>query len=231
MIVQAKDAEAGRRYRVLDSGDIIEVLARPSDARVGKMVPLTTRDGSFVHVNAVTRNGRRLKEADPSAPLVIPAFFKLEPFDGVYAKAPVRRAPPPRVQAPPKNGGPGRRTKGDTPWRGWAVAVRHDMEGLLEVVESEGFWLAETFHYFRVGFRAETCMGVFKAGQLGFHERPDGPLGEFPAKKPTTDPYLPWKVELCSVMSAERWEEMLDMLRRHLREFKRRVERSSRARK
>lgn len=231
MAIMAKDAEGGRRYKVLDTGDIIEVLARPSDARAGRMVPLTTRDGSFIHVNAVTLKGRRLKETDPSAPLAIPSFYKLELYDGPYSKAPMKRIVPPRVPAAPRGGGPGRRTKGKTPWRGWAVDARHDMENLLEVIESEGFWLAETFHYFRVGFQADTCMGVFKAGQLGFHEKPDGPLGAFPAKKPTTDPYLSWKVELCSVLAAEKWEEMLDMMRRHLREFKRRIERSGRARR
>ncbi len=222
MTILAKDAEAGRRYRCVDTGDVIEILSRPSDARNGRMVPLTTKDGSFVHVNAVTRKGRRIKDADPSAPLAIPAFYRLEPYDGPYVKAPARRAIHP---VPAKPGGRGRTPKGKTPWRGWAVAVRHDMERLLETIEAEGFWISETFHYFRVGFRADTCLGVFKAGQLGFHERPSGPLGDFPAKAPTTDPYLPWKIELCSVMAAEKWEEMQDMLRRNLREFKRRVER------
>ncbi len=223
MIIQAKDAEAGLRYKVLDTGDIIEVCSRPSDARNGRMVPLTTKDGSFIHVNAISQRGRRIKEPDRTAPLVIPAFFRLELHDGPYVRGPVKREIHPKLA--PSTGKAGRPVKGKVSWRGWAASVRHDMERLLEVIESEGFWLGETFHYFRVGFQSETCMGVFKAGQLGFHGRPDGPLGDFPAKKPTTDPYLPWKIELCSVMSAEKWDVMLDLLRRHLREFRRGVSR------
>jgi hypothetical protein len=222
MVIFARDAQAGRRYRCVDTNDIIEVCARPEDSRNGKLVPLKTEDETFIHVNAISHKGRRIREANPAAPLAIPEFYKLELYEGPYEKSPTKRlvVPKPKMKVLT-----GRKKKGDTPWRGWAAQVRHDMESLLEVVEAEGFWLAETFHYFRVGFRSETCLGIFKAGQLGFPSRPSGLLGQFPAKKPKTDPYLPWKVELGVVMAAEKWDEMLDMLRRYLREFKSRIER------
>jgi hypothetical protein len=102
------------------------------------------------------------------------------------------------------------------------------MERILEVVEDEGCWITETFHYFRVGYKAETGLGVFKAGQLGFHSRPTGQLGQFPEKPKTTDPYMPWKVELGTVMAAEEWDTMLDLVRRFLREFKQKIDKRKR---
>jgi len=226
MIIFAKDAGAGRRYRCVDTGDLIEICARPKDALNGKLVPLTTADGSFIHVNPIAANNSRVRSRNPAEPIVIPAFFKLESYDGPYTKMPARRTVVPKPPIPKNKKGRGK--KGDTPWRGWAAKARYDMERILELIEAEGFWLADTFHYYRVGLQAETGMGVFKAGQLGFHKRPDGPLGEFPAKKLTTDPYLPWKVELRSVMAAEKWDEMLDMVRKYLRDFRKQVERRNR---
>lgn len=221
--ILARDAEAGRRYRCVDagefSGDIVEIRARPSDLRGGRLVPLTTRDGSFIHVSVVVGN-RKAKEADPSRPLVIPAFYKLEPYEGAYKKPPARR----RVSSrPPRTGRKvdGHDASAMPAWRGWAYGARHDMERLLEVVQAEGFDLKEGWRFYRVAYKLKTCMAVFKAGQLGFPQKPVGPLGQLPAKKPTTDPYMPFQVELGAVMAADRWEEMLDMLRRYLREFKR----------
>jgi hypothetical protein len=223
MTILARDAKAGRRYRVSDTGDVIEICARPQDARNAELVPLTTEDGSFIHVNAVGSSNRKIAERDPAHPLVIPAFFRLEPFDGPYTEPPERRRPAP---IPPRTGRSGRPSvRGYTPWMGWAASARHDMERVLEVVEEEGFWLKETFHHYKVGLGGDTCMAVFKSGQLGFRGRPDGPLGQFPAKKPTTEPWMGWKVDLGVVMAAERWDEMLGMLRRHLRDFRKRVER------
>ena len=217
MPIQARDAEAGRRYRCVDTGDVIEICARPQDSRNAKLVPLTTVDKTFIHVNAIGVNNQKLSNPNPAKPMVIPAFYLLEAYDGPYTVAPLRR---PVVSKPAPTGKVGRPKKGPTPWRGRAAAIRYDMERVLEVVEDEGFWIADKFHYYRVGLDAETCLGVFKAGQLGFASRPTGPLGQFPAKPPTTDTYLPWKVELPVVLAAGKWDTMLDLLRRHLREFK-----------
>jgi hypothetical protein len=227
MVISAKDAEGGRRYRCVDTGDIVEVCIRPQDARNGKRVPLTSEDGTFIHVEAISTRNKRIQEKDSSSLLVIPAFYKLEPYDGPYTKAPIKRVSAPKPPRP-SSYKTGRPKKGEIPWRGWGAHARHDMERILEVVESEGFWFAETFHYFRVGYQAETCLGVFKAGQLGFHTRPSGALGEFPTKPPTTDPYMPWRVELSTVMAADKWDAMLNMLRRYMREFRGRIERRKR---
>lgn len=227
MVIFAKDAEGGRRYRCIDTGDVVEVCTRPQDARNGKRVPLTSEDGTFIHVEAISTRNARIKEEDSAHLLVIPAFYKLEPYDGPYTKPAVKRVskPKPLRSASYKTGRP---KKGMIPWRGWAVHARHDMERILEVVEAEGFWFTETFHYFRVGYQSETCLGVFKAGQLGFHTRPNGALGYLPTKPPTTDPYMAWRVELGTVMAAEKWDDMLNMLRRYLREFCGRIERRNR---
>ena len=225
MPIQAKDALAGARYRCVDTGDLIEICARPQDSRNAKLVPLTTEDKSFIHVNAIGVGNRKLPSPNPARPLVIPAFYKLEPYDGPYTRPPERRVVVPK---PKSNGNVGRPKKGAIPWRGRAVKIRYDMERILETIEDEGLWIAETFHYYRAGLNELTCLGVFKSGQLGFHSRPDGPLGQFPARPLTSDPYLPWKVELPVVLSAGKWDAMLEMLQRYLREFKSRTTRRAR---
>jgi len=226
-VVLAKDAEAGRRYRVQDTGDIVEVCARPSDARNSRLVPLTTADGSFVHVNAISHKNQKILNRDPSNPLVIPAFFKLEPYEGPYHAAPNRRLVVPRSLAP-KSHKAGRKPKGDTPWRGWAYNFQHDLESLLEVIEAEGFWVKPAFHYFRVGYQSQTCLGVFKAGQLGFPDRPEGILGTYPARRRKGDNYMTWKTDLGPIMSTGKWPEMVTLLQRYLREFKVRVSKQNR---
>ena len=223
-IVIAKNAEAGRRYRCVDTGDVIEICAKQKDIRNGELVPMLTADGTFVHVNAISNDNKRIK--DGKNILMVPAFFKLEPYEGPYLKAPQRRLVHPKPK--PGAGKMGRRPKGDSPWRGWAFHVRHDMERLLEVIEAEEFWVVETFHYFRVGFMSKTCIGIFKSGQIGFPEKPEGILGSFPAKKKKVDPYMDWKLELGPIMAAEKWGEMTTMLQRHLRTFKAKVSKARR---
>jgi hypothetical protein len=224
MVIFAKDAEAGRRYRCVDTGDVIEICAKSSDIRNGKLTPLTTADGSFIHVNAISTKNKRIRERHLNEPLALPSFYKLEPYDGPYTKGVVRRTSIPTATIP-KTSKMGRPKKGDTPWRGWALATRYDMERILEAIEDEGFWLDLAHHYYSVGYKSKTCMVVYRSGQLGFQSKPIGPLGHLPMRKPSLDPYMPWKIELGPVMAAQQWEVMLDLLRRHLREFKQKLDR------
>jgi hypothetical protein len=39
---------------------------------------------------------------------------------------------------------------------------------------------------------------------------------------------MPWRVELSTVMAADKWDAMLNMLRRYMREFRGRIERRKR---
>ena len=228
MIIFAKDAEAGRRYKCVDTGDLIEICARPQDARNARLVPLTTEDGSFIHLNPVMAGNRRIRSADPSHPLAIPAFYRLVPHSWAARRGPSRRGVAPD---PPKPAG----RRGPPPknprWRGWAADCRADMEALLEAIEDEGLWVEEAFHHYKVGFGGKVCMAVYKAGQLGFRGRPDGALGPAsPAQEARRD-RLPgccqWKIGFGVVMADGKWAEMLDMLRRHLKDFRRRSGRSN----
>lgn len=229
MIVLARDAIPRRRYRCVATGDLIEIAVNPKLIPAdGILKQIRTHDGRFVHINAVSDGGETIPERIGSRDvdaLVVPLDYQLEPWDGVLV--PLQEPRPPVAAAKPGRGR-GRPRKGTVPWMGWGRLYSYDMERLLEILNAEAGWVQDCPpHYYLAGFmagsRREVAVGLYKSGELGFHQIPySGPLRHFRQRERAKPPhYLPHRIDLSLVMKSGKWTEMVAALQVFLRNRKR----------
>jgi len=215
MPIEARDAIAGRRYR-LQTGDVVEILANPAALRAGQIKQIRSRDGAFVHANAVSEQNEIIPEKRTN-PLVIPLFYLLEAWDGRPPQA--LSKPVVAIQEPIKRRG--RTEKIDTLWMGWAVGYIQDMDSLLGIMKSEAGWVSpivKNRHYYLCGYNKEPILGLYRWGELGFRETPNNAvLRRYPLRTRTKPPnFLPWRIDLSAVMATGKWTELMNLTREYI---------------
>lgn len=205
MRVMAKNAKAGERY-FTQQGSLIEVrINERLFKETGQIVPYVSKDKG-VYVSAVRSDGTRQDEY-----FAIPFIYWLN--DGRTAKNTIgRRGPMPR--------------KVSSQWRGWAWRHAADMDNLLAATKTLGLYAFPTIHYFKVGHLGVTICGIFRAGHLGFNTKPQGILGTYPVLPPEVSKktYLPHRISLTGIFATGKWNEMYNLLVRHMKEQKHLIE-------
>ncbi len=153
MLVKAKDALPGRRYKT-NKGFLIEIAVADSPDEYGAPQVKKSRDGLvlFHQVNETTGETRK-------STLHSVGFADYELEDGLSEEES-------RALHFPKRSG--RKKHYDRRWRGWAWKNKNAMESILDLAAERGCYVRETANYFSIGVDGITLCALYRNGNMGF---------------------------------------------------------------